>query len=114
MPTAEEIAGGTQKQRKRARSGTEQGGNGRLGKALGTAGTSSEMAWDEVDPRYIAWIIINATRVGGAATFGRSRDGGALMVTILLDGDRVTRWIAPHDDCEQALQKIAEQLDTLL
>lgn len=109
MPSAEASARGTTKKEKRA----DNVAGGRLARALGGEVPAAEMHWDDVDPRYIAWLVTVATRIGGAVTFGRSRDGGALMVTVLLDGERSTTWIAPRDDVVAKITYIAEVLGTL-
>lgn len=111
MATAEELANGSKTRGRRAakRNGDS---SSRLADAFGV-GAATTMEWDDVDPRYVAWVVTNVTRKGGAVTFGRSRDQGALMVTILFEGDRQTKWISPRDDAEVVLQTIAEVMDTL-
>jgi hypothetical protein len=111
---AEEMAQGGL--RKKSNKGAAAKANGRLGALLHDtgAGPNAGMYWDDVDPRIIAWLVVQMQRLSGAVTFGRSRDGGALMITLLLDGDRETVWINPHDDAEQKLTGLCERLDTVV
>lgn len=74
-----------------------------LGQAKGTSGGAD---YAEADFTYVAGIIIEVTRRGGAASFGLSRDKGAYNVTIFLDGDRRTVWINGDADLNHELEKI--------
>lgn len=110
---AEEQANGRQRSKHKAQGSQTPG---RLQEAFGAQqgqDTQSGMDWAEVDSRHIAWVVVNASAIGGAVTFGKSRDGGALMVTLLLDGDRKTWWISPRDDAVETLTFIAEVLAAL-
>ena len=113
MPIEEEVGKGKRSPRRGAEGKRGAGGAGRLAGLFGSDAPSDEMEWGSVDARFIAWVTVNVTILGGAVTFGRSRDRGALMVTLLLDGDRSTRWISPRDVPEDVLTEIAERLDTL-
>lgn len=97
------------------RDGAKGKGSGkRLADAFGEKRSDGAvLEWGDVDPRYMAWVVVAVTALGGAATFGRSRDGGALMVTLLLDGERVTTWINPRDVPEEILQQIGDKLEAL-
>lgn len=113
MPTAEETAQGHGKRRGSAkRNGRTENGNGVLGKAFG-GDTPSERGWDETDPRFLQWVLVAMGHLGGAVTFGRSRDRQALSVTLLLEGERTSVWIAPSQEVEAELQKIAERLEAI-
>jgi len=112
MPSAEEAAQGAKRNEKRVGKGSGVG-TSRLAGLFAEKPSEKPREWDEVDPRHMAWLVVVATRLSGAVTFGRSRDGQALMVTILLDNDRKTRWIAPGEEPETVLQFLAESLDTL-
>ena len=112
MPSAEVQARGQGNGQKRDKKNAE-GANGRLAKAFGEGLPETSMAWDEVDPRHVAWLVCVVTRKGGAVMFGTSRDGGALMVTLLLDGEKMQKWISPRDVPEDVLTHICETFDTL-
>lgn len=113
MPTAEENARGNGKKPRSRRTGSSTGeGSGRLSGAFG--GTDAPtLDWADVDTRHIAWVLCAVTTLGGAVTYGRSRDNGALMVTLLLDGERETKWISPRDTPEDVLTQIAERLEAI-
>lgn len=55
----------------------------------------------------IAGLVIAVTGQGGAVRFGVSRDGTALAVGILGDGDPYTEWFRPSDDIEKGLIEMA-------
>lgn len=112
MATQEEIARGT-KQRSSKKSPGQAAGDGKLALAFGSGSSDMERQWDDCDPSYLAWILRGISNLGGAVTFGRSRDKAALSVTLLLDGERNTVWIAPRDDLEAVLTEIAEKLEAL-
>lgn len=81
-----------------------------LGSGKGTTGGAD---YAEADFSWLAGVIIEATRRGGAASFGLSRDKGAYSVTIFLDGDRKTVWISGGDDLNAELEKIVHFLASL-
>lgn len=81
-----------------------------LGSAPGRTGGAD---YAEADFTWIAGIIIEATKRGGAASFGLSRDKGAYNVTIFLDGDRRTVWINGDADLNAELEKICHFLASL-
>lgn len=113
MATAEENARGNAKKSRSGRtSGSTQPGTGRLSGAFGGSDTA-QMDWADIDPRYVMWVLAAITALGGAVTYGRSRDGGALMVALLLDGERETKWISPRDAPDAVLTAIAERLEAL-
>lgn len=67
----------------------------------------------EADFTWIAGIIVEITRRGGAASFGLSRDKGAFNVTLFLDGNRKTVWISSSDDLNAKLEEIVHYLAAL-
>jgi hypothetical protein len=52
--------------------------------------------------------------LGGAITFGGSRDGGALQVAIFLDGEKHVKWIEGAEDANAVLAEIWEGLGKLI
>lgn len=113
MASAEENARGNSKKSGSRRAGRDgAAGAGRLSRAFGQDDAPT-MDWADVDPRHIMWVLTAITAVGGAITYGRSRDGGSLMVALLLDGERETKWISPRDEPEAILTAIAERLESL-
>lgn len=80
----------------------------RLEALLGTgSGEHSAGAdWGNADPRWIQAVIVAISAIGGAASFGLSRDGGAYSLTVLLDGDRQTLWFNRSADLDLELEKV--------
>lgn len=69
--------------------------------------------WGAVDARWLQAVVVNITRLGGACTFGLSRDGGAHSLTLLLDGERQTMWFNGDADLEAELEAVNATLETL-
>ena len=67
--------------------------------------------WGECSPEMLAAVVIRLTQLGGALTFGLSRDGGAYMLTLMLDGDRRTLWFNGDADLDAELNKVWQTLD---
>lgn len=78
-----------------------------------TAGRSNGADYAEANFTFVAGIIIETTRRGGAVSFGLSRDKGAYNVTIFLDGDRRTIWINGDADLDVELEKILHFMASL-
>lgn len=81
-----------------------------LGQAKGTSGGAD---YAEADFSFVAGIIIETTRRGGAVSLGLSRDKGAYNVTIFMDGDRRTVWINGDADLNAELEKILHFMASL-
>lgn len=81
-----------------------------LGTGKGAGGAGDYAA---VTPNWLLGIIVEATRRGGAASFGLSRDKGAYNVTVFLDGERRTVWISTSEDVDAALEQIVHFLASL-
>lgn len=81
---------------------------------LGQAPAQADTAhWESADFSWVAGIIVETTKRGGAASFGLSRDKGAYNVTILMDGERKTVWISSSDDMNGELEKIYHFMKSL-
>lgn len=48
--------------------------------------------WGSASPERIQGVVVEITALGGAVTFGLSRDKGAHSMTLMLDGHRETMW----------------------
>lgn len=79
----------------------------------GSTSAAEEAGWDEASPETIARLVVAVVAYGGLCSFGRSRDGGALSVTVLLDGDKRTRWIRPEENPDTVLEKLVEPFEIL-
>ena len=78
--------------------------------AFGARERQAMADWSAWDAFRLADVIHAATRMGGAVSFGLSRDKGAYNVTLFLDGDRRTIWISGSDNVDEKLLEIAETL----
>lgn len=86
---------------------------GRLKALLNKSGQQNGKAdWSSADPRWIAGVVHVITRVGGAVSFGYSRDGGAYSLSIMLDGDRETLWFNGGADIDTELEAVYATFET--
>lgn len=58
-------------------------------------------------------VVHQITQLGGAITFGTSRDGGAYSLTLLLEGDKETLWFNGDAEIDDELQSVVETLDAM-
>lgn len=84
----------------------------RLAAFAGRSGGSSA-DWGACDPGWIQAVVVGITRLGGAVTFGTSRDGGAHSLTLLLDGERQTLWFNGGADLDTELETVYQTLEAL-
>jgi len=105
----EEIARGRSKNGKRGSQNTAKRLDAFRKKAEGHRGAD----WGGVNPDEIAYVVVSAQNLGGAVTFGLSRDGGAYMVTLLLDGDKETLWFNGDADIETELHDVGDALSAM-
>lgn len=78
--------------------------------AFASGGPQGDASWGDCDPVKVHAVVIAITGLGGAVTFGLSRDMGAHSITLMLDGNRKTLWF--NGDAELS-DNLAEVLDTL-
>lgn len=69
--------------------------------------------WGDVHPELLSRVIMACTRLGGAISFGTSRDAGVFNLTLFLDGDRRTIWLQPSDNVEEEVAEIAKALEDM-
>ncbi len=69
--------------------------------------------WGGCDPKRIQAVLVGITTLGGAATFGLSRNGGAHSLTLLLDESRETLWFNGDADLDEELDAVIATLETL-
>lgn len=69
--------------------------------------------WGGCDPRRLQAVLVAITGLGGAVTFGLSRDGGAHSVTLLLDGERETLWFNGNAELDEELDMVIGALDAM-
>lgn len=74
---------------------------------------SSGADWGGCDPRWLQAVIVGVTTLGGAVTFGMSRDQGAHSLTLLLDDKRQTLWFNAAANLDEELQAAAAILQAI-
>lgn len=110
MARAEDVAQGLTKKGKTNRGSTD---NGKRLAAFAQKQPGGKADWGGCDPRWLQALIVSMTGLGGAMTFGTSRDGGAYSLTLLLDGERETLWFNGGCDLEAELEAVLATLDTM-
>lgn len=88
------------KAKKNYQAEANQRGLGRLRKKQ-----SRSMDWTVWNADALGWLVHCATRSGYALLFGKTRDGGALTLTVYLDGDREVLYL---NDLEEAAARFDE------
>lgn len=69
--------------------------------------------WGGCNPNKLQGVIDGITGLGGAVTFGLSRDKGAHMLTLLLDGERKTLWFNGDAVLDDELDEIMGFLEAM-
>ena len=69
--------------------------------------------WATADAERIQAVILSITAMGGAVTFGLSRDEGAHSLTLLLDGSRETLWFNGDANLDEQLDTVIDTLKQL-
>lgn len=81
----------------------------RLAAFAGVSGKGSA-DWGSCSPERLQAVVVEITGMGGAITFGLSRDEGAHMLTLLLDDNRETMWFNGAADLDMELLTVYETL----
>lgn len=113
MPSSEEVArglanGAGSKGKKRG----SVNNAGRL-EAFRGRGKTGGADWGACDPKWLQAVVVGISRLGGAVTFGLSRDQGAHFLTLLLDDGKETLWYNGDADLDDELEAVAATLDTM-
>jgi hypothetical protein len=61
----------------------------------------------------VAAVVVNISILGGAATFGLSRDGGAHMLTLMLNKERETLWYNADEDLDECLRAVLGMIEAM-
>ena len=64
--------------------------------------------WGACDGELLAAVVVGITTLGGAVTFGLSRDKGAHQLTLMLDDKRQSLWFNGDADLNEALQGVVD------
>lgn len=81
--------------------------------AFSSGGGEGSADWGACDPARLQAVVVGITSLGGAVTFGLSRDLGAHSCTLLLDGNRTTLWFNGGADLDAELEKVSDTLADL-
>lgn len=100
-------------------------GDGKKKKARGTTRNNSRLDaftggrkkgsadWGSADPQRLLAAVVKITALGGAITFGLSRDEGAHSLTLLLDDSRATMWYNGDADLDECLDDVVARLEAI-
>lgn len=69
--------------------------------------------WGACESARIADVVVLITNMGGAVTFGMSRNQGAYSLSIMLDGHRETLWFNGSVDLDEELANVRQKLDAM-
>lgn len=98
----------------------------KAGKARGTVRNDNRLAafakggpadgadWGGCDPEWIQAVVVAITAMGGAVTFGLSRDKGAHSLTLLLDDNRKTLWFNGDAELSDELRDVEATLKAMV
>lgn len=81
--------------------------------AFASGGQVGNADWASCDAALLQSVVVGITAVGGAVTFGLSRDLGAHSLTLLLDGSRQTLWFNGGADLDVELRTVVDTLAQL-
>ena len=87
--------------------------NNRRLDAFSARGSAGSASWGDCDPKWLQIVVVGITALGGAITFGLSRDSGAHSLTLLLDDTRQTLWFNGDADLDDELKTVAGKLSAL-
>ena len=77
----------------------------------GTDGTDA--SWSDCDAKLLQSVVVGITSLGGAVTYGLSRDNGAHSLTLMLDAHRETFWYNRDADLDDALKTVIGTLEQM-
>jgi len=81
--------------------------------AFAASSPASGADWGGCDPARLQAVVVAITSMGGAVTFGLSRDLGAHSLTLMLDGTRKTLWLNGDADLDERLDEAIATLDAM-
>lgn len=81
--------------------------------AFVSGGKTGHADWAACDAQRIHDVVVGITALGGAVTFGLSRDMGSHSVTLMLDGKRQTLWFNGGADLDEELQSVIDTLTAI-
>ncbi len=104
-----------------SRSGSKKGkvsrgsvDNARRLEAFSERAGHGDADWGNCNPQRLQSVVVAITGLGGAVTFGLSRDQGAHSLTLMLDGERQTLWYNGDADLDEKLLDVMGILEGML
>lgn len=77
------------------------------------ADSSSGADWGGCNSEKLQGVIQAVTELGGAVTFGMSRDQGAHSLTLMLDDERAALWFNGNANLNDELDNVFERLSAM-
>ncbi len=81
--------------------------------AFARSGPAGGADWGDCDPDRLQGVLVGITRLGGAVTFGLSRDKGAHSLTLMLDDNRQTLWFNGDANLNEELDAVLHTLKAI-
>jgi len=81
--------------------------------SFASARRTADADWAGATPDLLAAVVVNISLLGGAATFGLARDGGAHMLTLMLGKERETLWYNADIDLDEALREVLGMIEAM-
>lgn len=78
---------------------------------FGKSDAANGADWGSCSAEKLMAVVVAITALGGAITIGTSRDGGAHMMTLLLDDDRRTLWFNADAILDDEMDMVVGTLD---
>lgn len=72
--------------------------------------TQGDASWERVSDSLITWLVRRVSAEGGLVTFGTTRDGGALKVSIYDSGEKHDEYFGAQEDISMAVWSFCLQL----
>lgn len=67
--------------------------------------------WEEADPETLWRTISEVTDAGDAIMFGRTRDEGAVVLTLLSGDERIRQYATGADEIAELLRAVRESVE---
>lgn len=81
--------------------------------AFASGGESGDADWGACTPERVQAVVHGITKLGGAVTFGLSRDKGAHSLTLMLDDMRRTLWFNGAANLDDELDVVVGTLSQM-
>lgn len=69
---------------------------------------AQEASWEDAEQETVWRVVLEVTTKGDAVMFGRTRDGGAVVLTVLSGDDRVRQYATGAEEIAELLRLVRE------